>query len=163
MIRYDRREHEMLLASWWLELVKSGEIHKILDPALHSLTAFLEHFYKNTVLLFLCDEHGFTAALWFTSWYSGAIVGIWARGDKRRSIKTVSIPLLNTLYEALQVAPILVALTSQRKLLSLYEKLGFIPAGEIPGLMSGQPAYAYYVTKDTYKWTPKAHQTPSLP
>ena len=139
-------DQDVRVASWWSDLVKSGELVDIFAPNVQSLSAFLHMFQLPTQLYYRVDDKGIRAAVWFEPMLSGAFVGMWIRPNLRRTRDSVLF-LRDTILEASNHVNVLIGLTKQADVVFLAQKLGFQNMGGISGLLPG--GITYLLVKET--------------
>ena len=142
-------EADALLLQMYIKLSQAGELGSVFLPANLSLSRFYQIFQPPTVLLMDANED---LGLWFAMWVepigSGAFVGVWVDPAKRQSSDTLlNVVRAHRLF--LVECEVLIAATSQQRLLEPFKRLGYTTVGCIPGLWgTGDAAFIASGTRE---------------
>lgn len=147
------QDYDTALAAWYVQLVKDGDLEKILGSSLWALGAFMEHFRSCCFLLYEADELGWWYVSWLFPFMHGGTWGVWFRQDRRGRINSHRVGvqhLRESLRRAFEIYPVLVNTTKQPAIVAKTRKLGYTYLGEIPLLFDGEPCHVLYLTKEQF-------------
>lgn len=141
------------LFHWYAQLTATGDIHKILGPSVHSISAFMRHFTDPSArLYYLFDDDGWWAVAWSFPMAGGGAWGFWLREDKRAVGSRLALAfIMATLNDALSRFPVLVNVTKQPEVVEKTQRLGYTYVGEIPYLFEGETAYVLQMTREAFE------------
>lgn len=143
----------MTLLSWWMELVESDELDKILFPSTHSLGSFMHYFQPSKVRLVYCpDENGkIELAFWGEPVAPGIIfLSLWARSSLRHTRRGVQM-VLDIYRQIFDTFHVVCGVTKQERLLKVHAKLGYKVIAKVPKLWSGiEDAWLVILTKEDF-------------
>lgn len=146
-------DEDMLFLRWWMELMETGEIKKIMDPLSQRLPKFYEAFAYPTPVLYALDVHG---RIEFVSWLRDAasqqqsiFMGNWVRSNLRGRKR--HLRLIRVTYElAFSLYENVLGLTWQPALLKLHQKIGYNVIGNIPDYMGQKLVYLLRLNKQDF-------------
>jgi hypothetical protein len=143
-------EEDFMLYLWWMELRESGELADIFSTNCQALGRFYPIFKPPNVLFYKADDKGPQLMLWAAPMLSAACVGIWLAPRSR--LDTEVYRAVQIIYYTLfQAYPVNVGITKRKKLLTTFEYLGYNIAGEIPGLLDGEPTWIVHLSKESFE------------
>jgi hypothetical protein len=152
---YQADPHDsMVLLHWYLELVNTGDIDKVLFPSNHSLGLFMQYFndFSEVRLVYVPDDKGeIQFAAWGTQMSPGVIFfSIWCR-EKLRSTKEGAQIVLDIYNAVFSVYQVVLGITKQERLLKVHKKLGYEIIDKIPkGWAGTEDAWMVLLTKDSF-------------
>lgn len=147
-------EDSMILLHWYLELVNSGEIDKVLFPSTHSLGMFMHYFnnFSTIRLIYVLDDNNkIKFAAWGNAISSGIIFfSIWLKPSLRSAKEGAQI-VLDVYNEVFKLFHIVQGITKQERLLKVHKKLGYKAVCKIPlGWDGVEDAWLVQMTKDDF-------------
>lgn len=127
---YNHEMHEGALLEMYGRMKLLGDLDRIFDRSLWSLTDFLHFFKMDCALVFCDDEDG----IWFAAWMrqsraSIVELSVWVRPD-RRCGKRCLLAMETVCARALGLYGTVIGL-SRIELLSIHERLGYRHVGQI--------------------------------
>lgn len=153
MTVYDPERHELLLLKWYLDIkANPEELGNLFTRPIQSLTEILSWAKYRVKISFEFDAQGIWALAWAEPLLDGAMVGGWARKDKRASFHTW-ISFKKFTQAALGTYPVIIGLTRQAELHGLHIKLGYNYVGDIPALFDGSPVRVYTMSRQEKEHT----------
>lgn len=145
-------EDSLILLNWWMELVKSGDLDKVLFPSSHPLGAFMGFFQPGKIrMVYVPDEaNQIKLAAWGEVVANGVIFfSLWTRHDFRG--KHGLQATLDIYNEIFKVFTVVMGVTKQERLLGVHKKLGYTIVAKVPSLWGGvEDGWLMQLTKDNF-------------
>lgn len=143
---------DAVLLHWYLHLVKTNDLHKIVGPSMYSLASFMKQFTDpRTRLYYLYDDEGWWIVAWTFPLGSGASWGLWVREDKRASGTRAGLAfIMSTLADSLATYPVLLNLAKDPAIVAKTKRLGYAYLGCVPYLYDGDDAHLMYMTREMF-------------
>lgn len=147
-------EDSMTLLHWYLEIVASGEIDKILFPNTQSLGAFMAYFndFGKVRMVYVPDDNNrIKFAAWGTAVSPGVIfLSIWLKPELRAAKEGAQITL-DIYTELFKIFSVVQGITKQERLLKVHKKLGYKVIYKVPqGWDGAEDAWLVQMTKDDF-------------
>lgn len=141
------------LLHWYLHLVQTGDLQRIVGPSLYPLSAFIGHFTDpRATVQYLFDDDGWWIVSWTFPLGSGASWGLWVRGDKRGSGTRAGLGfIMESLASALARYPVLVNMAKEQAIVAKTQRLGYTYLGAVPYLYDGDTAHLLYMTREMFE------------
>lgn len=143
-------EHDLMLLGWWGSVTDSGEIHTMLHPITHPLSAFLLYFQLPRALFFKQEERNIWFALWAEPFLDGAAIGLWVSPEKRRTRAALRsfLELIDVLVREYNT---LLAVSRRKDFTEMLgEAAGFEHVGRIDGVFGGDDVNIVQLTKEAW-------------
>ena len=145
---------DSLLATWWLELIKSGELQATLGTRFEALSEFYAAWRPPARLLYEFEDGQVKVACWYDpSPLAGAYFSMWVAPTWRRTKRA-----FRAILEALAVGyneyanPVLLFVTASPAVARLHHHFGATVLGCVPHLYDGErDAYVAYLTREQFQ------------
>ena len=143
-------DRDMLLLSWWGQLIDDGELSDIFAEVASTPTGFLGLFNNPTTAFFARqDAQGAAVMIWFEQFMGAAALGLWARKDFRgRKYWDDLIAAVRRVFEHVQLV---MFMTKHPHVVAASRDFGFTFIGTMPYLYHGQPGHIAYLTREGFK------------
>ena len=146
-------EEDVLFLKFWISLVETNDIDKLVTPESKRLSQFLATFQRPTITFYSLDIYGRIESLfWFTdpSPPKTIFCGVWfspnLRGSKRQ------IKLAKTIYDlAFEFYDDILGATWQPVILALHTKLGYNIVGNLPNYMGQKIVYLVHLNRESFR------------
>lgn len=153
MIRYTGTlEEDILLSTWWTQLMLSGDWEKCFLTPRTGLSHFYAHFLRDTPLFYVERRGKVGVAAWIEpSLVGSTFFSLWIAPEYRGSRFAVKAAkdIFTHLFTTYQV---ILSITTQESLLDLYRKIGYTVIGQIQGLGNGQsPVWLLSLTAQGFR------------
>lgn len=145
-------QDSMAILHWWMELVQSGELEKVIFPSCYDLAPFMNLFQSRSCMLaYNTDDEGkIRLAMWGQQAGPGICwISLWVRKGFRftQSAVAITIKLYNIAFDTFDI---LMGITKQKGLLKIHKKAGYTVVGEFPHLWEGAPGYLVMLTAQDF-------------
>ncbi len=147
-------EDSMTLLHWYLELVNTGELDKVLFPFNHSLGMFMQYFndFSKVRMVYVPDDNNkIKFAAWGTAVSPGVIFfSIWLKPELRSAKEgaQITLDIYNEIFKLFYVVQ---GITKQERLLKVHKKLGYKVVCKVPNGWAGiEDAWLVQMTKDDF-------------
>jgi len=146
---------DTLLLRWWITLHETGDIHRLILPDSHRLSAFMNIFKHPTAMLYsLAPDNTIDNAAWFApidevSKHRAAYGAMWCAPPCRGTHKQMDFGAF-AYSLAFEVHDAILGMTWQPELIDIHLKLGYNVVGVIPHLHDKENVFIVHLTRERF-------------
>jgi hypothetical protein len=146
-------ENDVLFLRLWIKLSETGEIHKLLNPAQHTLFGFMALFQPPVTTIFtLNSQNQINYLTWFTEFSCATpsvFTGLWVdrsqRGSRNMLLKQKLVHI-----GLFQNISLIYAVTRQQNI-DRFRKCGYNLVGQMPGFYVDELGFMLAATKESFE------------
>jgi hypothetical protein len=144
-------QEDIAVVHWWDRMHDDGELELVFMRSAQGLGGLFRMLGNCQVsCLFMDDDDFIWSAGWMEKFSTGIFFGLWVRKDRRKS-KEAKEACAFIYDQATQIAPVVLGLTKQEKLLVPHQKIGYKIVGQLEKVWDGEDCWLVSLTREEFE------------